>query len=116
MTDTHWGRRRGRRSMIRAPSPMSSERSVALQSLASTILGGFVGWTAFLSGLDLWGLLIGAASTSIAMITLGHTRRSQRPFSVMAAYALAFALLTWPVLGIFVAIAWSGITGQALGD
>jgi hypothetical protein len=50
------------------------------------------------------------------MLVAARAVRPHPSVSVMAAYGLAFALLTWPIIWLVVGLVRYGITGQTLGD
>lgn len=97
-------------------APDVDQHSAAVCGLVAAVLGGVIGWIAALSGLGLWGLVIGLGATVIVSLALGRRTRAHPPLSVIAAYGFAFILLTWPLLWLVVGYVRYAITGQSLGD
>jgi hypothetical protein len=50
------------------------------------------------------------------MLVFARATRPHLSLSVMAAYGLAFALLTWPIIWLVVGLVRYTIAGQTLGD
>lgn len=86
--------------------------SEAMCGSLAAIVGGVIGWVAAFAGLGLWGLVVGLAAT-IVLLALVRDASVRRSFSVMAAFAFAFILLSWPVLWPIVGYIWSAITGHS---
>jgi hypothetical protein len=97
-------------------TPDAGQRSEALRGLVAAFLGGVIGWIAALSGLGLWGLVIGLAATVIVLFALARRVGAGRSFSVTAGFGFAFVLLTWPLLWLLVGYVRYAITGESLGD
>ncbi len=97
-------------------APDVGQHSAAVRGVVAALLGRVIAWIAAFSGLGLWGLVIGVAVTVVVIFALGHRGRTQAPLTVIAAYAFAFVLLTWPLLGLLGAYIRYAITGESLGD
>ena len=82
-------------------------------SLTAAVVGGAVAWTLFFLGLDLWGLVIGAAV--IVCLAAGRVRGDQRR-SESIVLSCACALLTWPLIWILAGFVRYWITGRTLGS
>lgn len=96
--------------------PDVGRHSAAVRGIGGAVLGGAIGWIAVFSGLGLWGLVIGLALTVIVILGLARRGRANAPLTVMAAYAFAFVLLTWPLLWLLIGYARYVISGESLGD
>ncbi len=97
-------------------APDLGQRSAAVRGVVAALLGGVIGWIGAFSGLGPWGLVIGLAATVIVILALARRAPAHAPLAVMAAYAFAFALLTWPLLWLLVGYIRYVITGESLGD
>ena len=101
------------------PELMPEKRTRPARTLAwsftAAIIGGAVAWALFFLGLDLWGLMIGAAV--IVCPAAGRVRGdgSQRQ-SESIVLSCACALLTWPLLWILAVFVRYWITGKSLGS
>jgi hypothetical protein len=91
-------------TIIRPMAAGVSRRSAAVLSLGSVIVGNLLGWITVFAVLDLWGLVVGGAASLILVLVAVRAVRPHPSLSVMAAYGLAFALLTWPILWLVVGL------------
>jgi hypothetical protein len=97
-------------------APGVAQRFAVVGALVAAVLGGVVGWVAAFIGLSGWGLVIGLAATLIVISILASQANGHRQLSVMAAFAFAFVLLTWPLLFLLVGYIRYAITGEPLGS
>jgi hypothetical protein len=75
-----------------------------------------LGWITAFSGLQAWGLLLGAV-TVLGLVGIYASRDPSRPSLVfVGSYVFVFALLTWPILWIAVGYARYLLTGESLGS
>ena len=91
-------------------------RSAVVRGLVAALIGGVIGWIAAFSGLGLWGPVIGLLATIALILSLARRGRAHAPLRVMASFAFAFALLTWPLLWLLIGYIRYAISGQSLGD
>lgn len=97
------------------PQPDPSPWRTVITSLVAAVLGGCVGWTLGFVGLGLWGLAVGALVTLIVLTIVAGIDDSQR-LTALVTYAVAFTLLSWPVLWIAAGLVRYWLTGQTLGS
>jgi hypothetical protein len=91
-------------------------RRAMLLSLISVLIGGLCGWASAFAGMNLWGLIVGAAVTVALIGALAARERPHGLLRTMLGYGFAFTLLTWPLLWLVVGYARYLITGQTLGS
>lgn len=84
-------------------------------ALAGALAGGVIGWILAFVGLGPWGLVLGLAVTAVVVRVLAVRANGRPRVSLLAAYAFAFVLLTWPPLWLLVGFVRYAITGQSLG-
>jgi hypothetical protein len=95
-------------------SVAASKRPVVL-SLVSVVIGGACGWTAAFSGMNWWGLALGAVIAA-AMITVFAWRdAASENLGTMLTFGFAFVLLTWPALWLVVGYVRYLVTGETFG-
>jgi hypothetical protein len=93
----------------------SEQRWLVAVSLVSVLVGGVCGWAAAFSGLELWGLALGAVITVAIHVVLAGRGVARGRLGAMLAFGFAFVLLTWPLMWLVVGYIRYLITGQTLG-
>ncbi len=82
----------------------------------AALLGGFVGWSLAFAGLGVSGLFLGFLAM-VGVLWLAADRSAlRRHFGLMLGFAIAFVLLTWPILWVGIGYLRFLITGEALGN
>jgi hypothetical protein len=79
---------------------------------AVVVAGGLLGWSAAYAGLGGWGLLAGLMLTAIMLAWLSRRRRYS--IGLIAGFAFAALVLTWPLLWLAVGYARYIITGEPI--
>jgi hypothetical protein len=82
-----------------------------LLSLVVAVVGGLIAWISVFAGLKAWGLVVGVLASVVLIVVLARRATSRPSMSVMAAFACAFILLTWPILLLVVGYLRYVITG-----
>jgi hypothetical protein len=95
--------------------PAAPSRRDLVAALAAIVAGGTVGWIAAFAGLGPRGLIVGGAVAVLVLVTTARDR-STHGLGQLLAFAIAFVLLTWPVLWLAVGLVRYWITGDTLGS
>jgi hypothetical protein len=82
----------------------------------SAFFGGIVAMALLFAGLGLVGLVIGLVATLLPLAAFGPRTAHVRGLPFLLAMCFAFVLLLWPLAWLVVALAWSGITGEPIGN
>jgi hypothetical protein len=96
--------------------PVIRSRSATLLSLVAAVAGGLIAWISAFAGLKAWGLVGGVLTSAVLSLVFARRAASRPSMSVMATFAFAFILLTWPILLLVVGYLRYVITGQGLGN
>jgi hypothetical protein len=78
--------------------PPGRRRRFEVLAAVYALIGGLIAGALLFAGLSFGALAVGLAVTFGLAIATARTSRASGAFGFMAAYSLAFTVLTWPVL------------------